>query len=261
VQATEANAATGGRDASPGLPDRPAGAGLRASGIAVEFEGVKAVDGVDLELATGTIVGLIGPNGAGKTTLVNALSGFQPPTAGRVELEGDDVTGLSPEKRARRGIVRTFQGSRSFDDLTVRENAEVSGLGLGVPRREARERAAAALEALGISHLADVRAADLTTGNERRLQVARVISMRPTYLFLDEPAAGLNEGETAELVEVIRGLPERLGCGVLLIDHDMSLIMGVCERIVVLDNGRVIASGSPAEVRADQRVIDAYLGS
>lgn len=251
----------GGRDQDPGLPARGGGERLLATAIAVDFEGVKAIDGVDLELTTGTIVGLIGPNGAGKTTLVNVLSGFQDPTAGIIELNGEDLTEMSPEKRAKRGIVRTFQGSRSFGELTVRENVEVSGLGLGISRRDARERAGEALGALGIGDLADARAIDLTTGQERRLQVARVIAMRPTFLFLDEPAAGLNEGETAELVSVIRDLPGRLGCGVLLIDHDMSLIMGVCERIVVLDNGSLIAAGTPAEIRADQRVIDAYLGS
>ena len=164
-------------------------------------------------------------------------------------------------QRARLGLVRTFQGSRSFGDLTVYENVEVSSLGLGVKRLEARERATEALRALGIAELAEARAADLTTGQERRLQVARVMAMRPRFLFLDEPAAGLNEGETEELLEVIMGLPGALGCGVLLIDHDMSLIMRACESIVVLDYGKVIAVGPPAAIRTDQRVIDAYLGS
>ena len=253
-------AAAGGRDEGPDA-GRPAAPSLRAEGISVDFEGVKAIDGVDVELGTGTILGLIGPNGAGKTTLVNVLSGFADPTAGRVLLDGDEITSLSPEKRAHRGIVRTFQGSRSFGDLTVYENVEVSGLGLKASRRDARGRATEALASVGLTSLADVRAADLTTGQERRLQVARVIAMRPTFLFLDEPAAGLNEGETAELVEVIMDLPQRLGCGVLLIDHDMSVIMRACERIIVLDGGRLIAAGAPAEIRSNQQVIDAYLGS
>jgi branched-chain amino acid transport system ATP-binding protein len=234
---------------------------LVGSGLSVHYEGVKAVDDVSIEVVTGKITGLIGPNGAGKTTLVNLLTGFAPQTAGQVTMDGDRIDELSPERRARHGIARTFQGSRSFGDLTVRENAEVSGVGLGLSRREAAGRAAEALEEVGIAELADARAVDITTGQERRLQVARVITMRPRILFLDEPTAGLNETETQELVDVIASLPERLGCGILLIDHDMSVIMGACSDIVVLDQGRVLRRGTPAEVRADQAVIDAYLGS
>ncbi len=251
----------GGRAAEPALRDAPSAESLRGKGLAVQFEGVKAVSGVDIEIEVGTILGLIGPNGAGKTTLVNVLSGFQAATEGRVCLGDRDISGMSPEKRARLGVVRTFQGARSFGELTVFENVEVSGLGLGASRRQARLRARAALESLGISDLADAHAAGLTTGQERRLQVARVIAMQPRYLFLDEPAAGLNEGESEELVAVIKDLPKRLDCGVLLIDHDMKVIMGACQRIAVLDGGMLIAQGTPAEVRSDQRVIDAYLGS
>jgi len=234
---------------------------FRAAGIGVQFEGVKALSDVDIDVRPGAVIGLIGPNGAGKTTLVNVLSGFQEPAEGQV-FDGDrEVTGMSPERLARNGVSRTFQGSRSFGDLTAFENVEVSAVGVGVGRREARERAAEALAAVGIASLADARAADLTTGQERRLQVARVIAARPRFLFLDEPAAGLNEGESEELVEVVVDLPRDLGCGILMIDHDMAVIMRACERIVVLDGGQVIAAGTPAEVRADQRVIDAYLGS
>ena len=254
--------ATGTRADEVGpAPGRAASGALVAEAITVNFQGVKAVDDVDLDLRPKQILGLIGPNGAGKTTLVNVLSGFQDCDEGTVVVDGDEITGLAPERRAHLGIVRTFQGSRSFGDLTVAENAEVSGVGIGLRRREAAARAREALEAVGIASLAESRANDITTGQERRLQVARVIAMRPRYLFLDEPAAGLNESETDELVAVISELPERLGCGVLLIDHDMRVIMGTCDAIVVLDQGRVISRGTPAEVRADQRVIDAYLGS
>jgi branched-chain amino acid transport system ATP-binding protein len=234
---------------------------LSASGISVAFEGVKALDDVSLSVTPKTVEGLIGPNGAGKTTLVNVLSGFQEPDSGSVIVDGEDITDRTPEQRAHMGVVRTFQGSRSFGDLTVAENAEVSGVGLGLSRREAAARARDALDAVGIAERADARAADLTTGQERRLQVARVIAMRPRYLFLDEPTAGLNEAETQDLVEVIAGLPGELGCGILLIDHDMSVIMRACASIVVVDQGRVLMSGTPDEVRTNQQVIDAYLGS
>jgi branched-chain amino acid transport system ATP-binding protein len=255
------NATTASPQSAPG----PAGPGavrsLAAREISVRFAGLTAVDGVDCDLRPAEIVGLIGPNGAGKTTFVNVLTGFQAADEGTILADGNDIAGLSPEKRARAGIVRTFQGARLFTDLTVFENVEVSGVGIGLPRREARERATEALDAVGLLDLADSRAGDITTGQERRLQVARAFAMAPRYLFLDEPAAGLNEGETDELIEVIASLPARLDCGVLLIEHDMRVIMGVCERIVVLDQGRVIKVGTPAEVRSDQRVIDAYLGS
>jgi branched-chain amino acid transport system ATP-binding protein len=234
---------------------------LVADAIDVSFEGVHAVADVSLELPSKRVVGLIGPNGAGKTTLVNVLSGFQACQEGRVLLDDDDITDLLPEQRAKRGVARTFQGSRSFGDLSVLENAEVSGVGLGRKRRDARERAHDALAAVGIASLADVRAADLTTGQERRLQVARVLAMEPRFVFLDEPAAGLNEAETDELFEVLSELPSRLGCGVLLIDHDMGFVMRACDEIVALDQGRVISRGTPDEIRADRQVIDAYLGS
>jgi branched-chain amino acid transport system ATP-binding protein len=245
-------------------PPEPLGSGggvLRASGITVRFRGLTAVDGVDAELRPEEIVGLIGPNGAGKTTFVNVLSGFQAATEGTVEVDGAPIGELSPERRAKLGVVRTFQGARLFTNLSVLENAEVSGVGIGLRRGAARERALEMLEAVGIAELADARAGDITTGQERRLQVARAMAMAPRFLFLDEPAAGLNEEETDELIEVIERLPSRLGCGVLLIEHDMRVIMGSCERIVVLDQGKVIKVGTPAEVRSDQRVIDAYLGS
>ena len=248
------------------LTPEPAGSGvgggsLRASGVTVRFDGLTAVDGVGCELRRGEIVGLIGPNGAGKTTFVNVLSGFQAATEGSVSVDGQELGELSPERRAKLGVVRTFQGARLFTDLTVLENAEVSGVGIGLKRAAARERALEMLAAVGMEGLADSRAGDVTTGQERRLQVARAMAMAPRYLFLDEPAAGLNESETDELIEVIEKLPARLDCGVLLIEHDMRVIMGSCDRIVVLDQGRVIKVGSPAEVRADQAVIDAYLGS
>jgi branched-chain amino acid transport system ATP-binding protein len=241
----------------------PTGAGTSLAGenIGVHFEGVRALDGVDLSLARGEVLGLIGPNGAGKTTLVNALTGFQPPTTGRLLLEGDDVTRTSAHRLARAGIARTFQSGRSFPDLTVFENVEVGAVGVGVKRQEARRRAREALAELGLADRTDMLAGSLSSGEERRLQVARALAMRPRYLFLDEPAAGLNESEGDELVGAVAALPERLGCGVLVIEHDMRVIMGLCHRIQVLDHGVTISIGTPEEVRADQAVIEAYLGA
>lgn len=240
-------------------PDR--GHALDASEIVVRFEGLVALDGVSCTVEPGEVVGLIGPNGAGKTTLVNVLTGFQTPTSGTVVVDGQDVTRLSPQRRARKGLGRTFQGSRLYADLTVSENVEVSGVAAGLRRRAARERAAETLALVGMADDAARQASDLSTGQERRLQVARAIAMHPRYLFLDEPAAGLNEVESDRLLEVIAGLPELLGCAVVLIEHDMRVIMGACARIIVLDKGRLLASGTPDEIRSDQAVIDAYLGS
>jgi branched-chain amino acid transport system ATP-binding protein len=241
--------------------DDSASAELVARGIVVRFEGLTAIDGVDCDLRTGEIVGLIGPNGAGKTTLVNVLTGFQKSDQGSITLDGVEIAGEMPQRRARRGITRTFQGARVFPDLTVLENVEASGVGLGLGLSDARERALDALGLLGLLDFTKRYASDLSTGQERRLQVARAMAMKPRYLFLDEPAAGLNESESEELLEVIASLPERIGCGVLLIEHDMRVVMGACERLIVLDNGKVLKVGTPVEVREDQTVIDAYLGS
>lgn len=237
------------------------GGSLSAQGIVVRFGGLLAIDSVDFEMNTGEIVGLIGPNGAGKTTLVNVLTGFQDPTEGIVCLDDSAMTSESPQKRARRGIARTFQGARLFADMSVMENVEVSGVGQGLSRKAARARAEEALDLLGLQDLAGRQASDLSTGQERRLQVARAAAMKPRFLFLDEPAAGLNESESDQLLQVITGLPGLIGCGVLLIEHDMRVIMSACSRLVVLDNGAVLKVGTPEEVRADQAVIDAYLGS
>jgi branched-chain amino acid transport system ATP-binding protein len=234
---------------------------LTGTGIGVHFEGVKALDGVDIELRRGEILGLIGPNGAGKTTLVNALTGFQVPTHGRLLLGDDDVTGQPPHRLARRGVSRTFQSGRSFPDLTVLENVEAGPVGLGVRRREAAARARAALDAVGLDVGHDTFANALTSGQERRLEVARAIAMRPRFLFLDEPAAGLNETEGDELVKTVAVLPAQLECGVLVIEHDMRVIMGLCDRLHVIDHGQTIAQGDPEVVRTDPAVVEAYLGS
>jgi branched-chain amino acid transport system ATP-binding protein len=240
--------------------DRRPGDTLRASSVSRAFEGVQALRGVTLTLGRGEVVGLIGPNGAGKSTLVNVLSGFDRPDEGRVELAGQDVTRWSPHRRGRRGLARTFQHSHAFRALSVRENVEVSALGVGAGSRAAARRAAALLQRLGLDRYADTPAAALAHGDERRLGVARALATEPSFVLLDEPAAGLPEAEVPDFAALVRSIASEHGAGVLLIDHNMALIMATCERIQVLDQGTVLAEGTPAEVRANLDVAAAYLG-
>ena len=224
------------------------------------FAGVHALREVTLEVGRGEVVGLIGPNGAGKSTLVNVLSGFDHPDAGSVELEGRDVTRWSPSRRGRNGLARTFQHSHAFRSLSVRENVEVAALGVGTTSREARRRAAGLLGTLGLAAQADARADALAQGDERRLGVARALATQPRFVLLDEPAAGLPEAEVPELAEAVGALRDEHEAGVLLIDHNVALIMGICDRIYVLDQGRVLAEGAPGEIRDNLDVVAAYLG-
>jgi branched-chain amino acid transport system ATP-binding protein len=233
---------------------------LETRELRVHFEGVKALDGVDLALRPGEILGLIGPNGAGKTTLVNVITGFQPPTTGAIVLDGRELTKLPAHRRARLGLARTFQSVRLFEGLTVLQNVEVSALGAGLSRREARARAHELLDLLGLAERAHEQAGSLPQGDERRLGIARALAARPTFLLLDEPAAGLDEAESDTLMRTIARIRDEAGCGVLVIEHDMRLIMRLCERIQVLDYGKTISVGTPDEVRADPKVITAYLG-
>ena len=212
------------------------------------------------ELRRHEVVGLIGPNGAGKTTLVNVLTGFDFPTTGSVELFGRDVTSWSPHRRGRAGLARTFQHSRSFAGLSVRENVEVAALGCGAGPREARLRTDTLLELVGLDRREHQPAGSLAHGDERKLGVARALATGPRFLLLDEPAAGLPEGEVPEFAAVVRSVRDDHEAGVLLIDHNMALVMEVCDRIQVLDQGRSLAEGTPAEIRANLDVTAAYLG-
>jgi branched-chain amino acid transport system ATP-binding protein len=221
---------------------------------------VQALEDVDLEIGRKEVVGLIGPNGAGKTTLVNLITGFDFPTSGRVELEEREITRWSPQRRGRAGLARTFQHGHAFAGLTVRENVEVAALGVGASGREARRRATALLEALGLAGRAGESAAALPHGDERKLGVARALATEPRYVLMDEPAAGLTEAEVPDLAAVVRSVRDDHGAGVLLIDHNVPLIMEVCDRIQVLDQGRTLAEGTPEEVRANIDVANAYLG-
>jgi len=234
---------------------------LKAVGVSRSFQGVQALDDVDLELAPGELVGLIGPNGAGKTTLVNLFTGFDIPSSGRIALGELEITRWPPHRRGRAGLARTFQHGRLFRGLSVRENVEVAALGVGASPSEARSLAGELLGLLGLGARAADQAAILPHGDERRLGVARALALRPAFVLMDEPAAGLHEGEIPAFAAVVRSVSEEFGAGVLLIDHNVALIMEVCTRIQVLDRGRTLAVGTPDEIRRNSDVATAYLGT
>jgi branched-chain amino acid transport system ATP-binding protein len=221
---------------------------------------VHALRDVTLELHRHEVVGLIGPNGAGKSTLVNIVTGFDLPDEGVIELEGRDITRWRPHRRGRHGLARTFQHNRSFRALSVRENVEVSALGAGMSPRAARQRAAALLDQLQLMSHAERPAGVLAHGDERRLGVARALATEPRFVLMDEPAAGLPEAEVPDFAAVIRSVRDEHDAGVLLIDHNMALVMDVCDRIQVLDHGATLAQGTPREIRANIDVAAAYLG-
>jgi ABC-type branched-subunit amino acid transport system ATPase component len=227
----------------------------------MRFGGIQALLGVSLVLGEGSIVGLIGPNGSGKTTLLNCISGIFRPTSGSVTVDGRQIHGRPGNQIARLGIVRTFQNIRLFSGLTSLQNVEVSALASGGARR-ANSAAVARrlLEELGIADAADRDASTLSYGDQRRLEIARALAARPRFLLLDEPAAGMNEVESERLRKELEHIRAERGCGVLVIDHDLHLIMQLCEHIYVLAEGRVICDGTPRKVRADPAVIAAYIG-
>jgi branched-chain amino acid transport system ATP-binding protein len=235
-------------------------ASLDVEGVTVDFQGLRAIENVSLSLAPGEILGLIGPNGAGKTTLVNVLTGFQQPTQGRVRLAGADITLWPAFKRSRAGLARTFQSVLLFKGLSVMENIEAGAVAVGLDREAARKRALDIIEWLGLDAVGSRVAGTLPFGSERRDGIGRAIAMRPAFLLMDEPAAGLNDSECAGLEQVIRRVRQEIGCGILLIEHRMPLVFSLCDRIHVLEQGRSIAAGTPAEIRADPRVRQAYLG-
>jgi ABC-type branched-subunit amino acid transport system ATPase component len=235
--------------------DPRAEGGLTAEGVTVGFGGLVALSDVSLALGAGEIVGLIGANGAGKSTLINVLSGFQAPSSGTVRLAGRSLANLPPHRVARAGVVRTFQSVRLFDGLSVIENvAAVSAV------RPGGRPAAGLLDLLGLAPLAGRRAGTLAYADQRRLAIARALALGPRFLLLDEPAAGMSPEETADLNRTLAAVRGETGLGILLVEHNMDLVMAASDRIVVLDVGRVIATGTPAEVRADPAVHAAYLG-
>ena len=248
---------------------------LETQGLTMRFGGLTAVKDFSAAVPRGSIVGLIGPNGAGKTTCFNMITGFYRPTEGRVRFEGHEITGMPPHHVCRSGIARTFQNIRLFTNETVLENVMIgahlrqktgwwqSVLCLPANTREERaiaERARGLLAVVGLETLAGERANSLPYGAQRRLEIARALATQPTFLLLDEPAAGMNPNETVELMGFIRDIRTRFNLTVLLIEHDMKVVMGICEHIWVLDYGETIAAGPPEAIKSDPKVIKAYLG-
>jgi len=247
---------------------------LRIEGVTKIFGGLTALHDVSFSVATGEITGIIGPNGAGKTTLFNVVTGIYSPTAGQVFYEGKDVTGLPPEKLAILGMVRTFQGIELFGQMTVLENVMVglhtksrSGIIASVfkfpghlrEERHIRERAATWLEFTGIAELAHIKASNLPFGKGRLLEIARAMALEPHIILMDEPAAGLNSRESYDLAVMIRKIKDS-GVTIALVEHDMELVMDICDRIVVFNLGGKLAEGTPREIQEDEKVIAAYLG-
>ncbi|HEX3834753.1 MAG TPA: ABC transporter ATP-binding protein [Solirubrobacteraceae bacterium] len=234
---------------------------LETTGIDVSFAGLVALTDVTLRLARGEILGLIGANGAGKTTLVNVITGYQRCKSGTVILDGEDITKASPEERARRGLARTFQAGRLFRRLTVEENLEAAAFGVGMRRRAARQRATEVLKLTRLERLRHAPAGALPYGEERRVALARALTIRPRFLAVDEPAAGMNETESEELLELVAEMRDRDGVGILMIEHDVGLVMRLCDRVQVLAEGKTICVGNPDEVQRDPEVIRSYLGT
>jgi branched-chain amino acid transport system ATP-binding protein len=229
--------------------------------ISKVFVGLKALDRVSLELNQGEILGLIGPNGSGKTTLINIITGLLPSTSGEIWVNGTKITRSPPYVIARLGVTRTYQTIRLFKELTVSENVEVAAVGSGMHRLEAHRWADLLLHEMGLQAWLDYYADELPYGLERRVEITRALAMKPCFLMLDEPAAGLNEEESDELMDRLAPIPTKMNLGMLIVDHDMRLIMRLCHRLLVLNHGKTIGEGSPEVVRCIPDVIRAYLES
>lgn len=248
---------------------------LKTENLTMKFGGLTAVEKFDVEIERGTISGLIGPNGAGKTTCFNMITGYYAPTEGRIRFDGEDITGIATHQVCRKGIARTFQNIRLFYNESVLENVMIGAhvrqkskwwqIPLNIPssmkeEKEVEEKARVLLEKVGLGNLEGEQASSLPYGEQRRLEIARALATDPKFLLLDEPAAGMNPQESWELMRFIERIRDEFALTILLIEHDMKVVMGVCEQIWVLDYGKLIASGDPERIQADRRVIEAYLG-
>ena len=243
--------------------------------LGIDFGGLTAVDGFNLMIGRNEITGLIGPNGAGKTTVFNMLTGVYKPTEGNIILDGKDITGKNPELISKAGVARTFQNIRLFNEMSVLDNVKVGlhnqiqyGMWTGILRlpaykekeHEMNREAKKLLKIFGLEDKADLKASQLPYGEQRKLEIARALATNPKLLLLDEPAAGMNPNETDELMQTVRSVRDQFGIAILLIEHDMNFVMGICEEITVLDYGRVIARGDGKAIRNNPKVIAAYLG-
>lgn len=248
---------------------------LDVRNLGIDFGGLTAVDGFNITIGPTEISGLIGPNGAGKTTIFNLLTSVYQPTRGSILLNGIDTKGMTTHKVNRMGIARTFQNIRLFSDMTAKENVKVGmhkdikcsflSSMLHLPsyyrsEKQADEKAMELLKFMGLADVAEVKAGSLPYGIQRRLEIARALATKPSILLLDEPAAGMNPSETAELTDQIRAIRDTFQIAVFLIEHDMNLVMNVCEGIAVVNYGRIIAKGTPEQIKNDPAVIEAYLG-
>ena len=233
---------------------------LRVEEVIVNFGGIRALDAVDLDVAAGSVTGLIGPNGAGKTTLFNVITGLQRPGRGRVRLDGRDITRDGPKQRARLGLGRTFQRLELFGSLSARDNVLVALESRGMTGRSGRRTADQLLERVGLAEVAATQADVLPTGMARLVELARALACEPKVLLLDEPSSGLDNTEADRLGGLLTELAG-LGVAILLVEHDMDLVMRICSNVFVLDFGRIISSGTPAQIRGDKNVQAAYLGT
>ena len=248
---------------------------LEVSNLGIAFGGLQAVSQLDLSIEKGHLYGLIGPNGAGKTTVFNMLTGVYRPTEGNIVLDGKDITGRSPEAISKAGIARTFQNIRLFNEMSVLDNVKValhnqvrSSMMTGLLRlpafrekeHEMNRQAHKLLQIFDLDGQANLKASQLPYGKQRKLEIARALGTNPKLLLLDEPAAGMNPNETEELMQTVRSVRDQFGIAILLIEHDMNFVMGICEEITVLDYGRVIARGDGQSIRNNPKVIAAYLG-